>query len=636
MTGIVGVFNHDFAPKLVSEGLKIIASRVDSPEIYGEDRSALGDVYFREDSVIAEDRSRAGYAMVRWQGEKVTIERDIIGVKPLFYSLSDGFAVSSERKVLLKLGFNDTFELNPREIISYDIMEGEATRTHKEFFPQGAEHQKERDAIKSDLKALILRSIKSNIPDEHFGLLLSGGVDSTLLAVCLKQIAGAERFTCYCAGISGAKDVEFAREAARKHGLNLSVIEVDTDDVESYLPEIIELVEDSSAMKAGVGLPILIAARRAKKDGITKIFVGNGADELFGGYGRHIESKDLNRDCFSDMLSYYERNGYRDDVIAANEGVEFLMPFLDPELIEYALKIPPELKIRGNLHKVILREVAVEIGLDEAFAFRKKTAAQYGSGFDRTIAKLARKNGYRSKSQYLRQFLGRENLRLGVLYSSGKDSTYAMYLMQMQNYSVECLITLRSKNPSSYMFHTPAIDLVPDQAKLLGIPLIIAETDGEEGSELQDLEKALLQGREEYKIEGIVTGALYSNYQRDRIEMIADRLGLKVFSPLWHIDQEHEMREILRAGFKFIFTAVAAEGLDDSWIGRQIDDTDIDRLVELNERYGINIAGEGGEFESLVIAGPNFKGELVIQDFEIIDEGMGAWRMTVRPGAGRN
>jgi len=630
MSGIVGVFNHDSAHKLVSEGLKIIARRgVGAPGVYSKNSSALGDVSSGKDCVIAKDRSSAGYATVIWQGDEVTIERDVIGVKPLFYSLSHGFAVASERKVLLQLGFSDTFELNPREIISYNITRDEATRTHKAFFPRGGEHQKDRDAIKTDLKALILRSVASNIPDEDFGLLLSGGVDSTLLAVCLKQIAGAERFTCYCAGITGAKDIEVAIAAARVHGLNLKVSEVDTDDLEHYLPEVIGLVEDSNAMKAGVGLPILIAARRAKEDGIAKIFVGNGADELFGGYGRHIESKDLNKDCFSDMLSYYERNGYRDDVIGANAGVEFLMPFLDPEIIEYALKIPPALKIKGDLHKAILREVAIEIGVDGAFALRKKTAAQYGSGFDRAIAKLARNHGYRSKSQYLKQFLGRENLRLGVLYSSGKDSTYAMYLMQMQNYSVKCLITLRSRNPSSYMFHTPAIELVPDQAKLLGIPLLSVETDGKEESELRDLEKALLRGREEHKIEGVVTGALYSNYQRERVEMVADRLGLKIFSPLWHIDQENEMREILKAGFKFIFTAVAAEGLDGSWIGRQIENADVDHLVELNERYEINIAGEGGEFESLVIAGPNFKGELVIRDFEIIDEGMGAWRMEV-------
>lgn len=637
-SGIVGIFNHDLAYDLVLEGLKTIERRgLDLSKIYSTNRSALGGVTRSGEIIVAEDRSSAGYARVRWEADKVTIERDVIGVKPLFYSLSHGFAFASERKALLQLGFTGIFELNPREVVSYNIKADKVTRDNRKFFPELKELKKARNEIRDELKELILRSVKSKIPDRDFGLLLSGGLDSTLLACCIKQYVSPDRFTCYCAGMKGSKDISFAKNASHVHGLNLKVIEVGMADLACYVEEVVGLIEDSSAMKVGVGLPLLIAIREAKKDGIEEIFVGNGADELFGGYNRHKASCDINKDCFSDMLSYYERNGYRDDVIGSNEGIEFIMPFLDPAIIEYALQIPPSLKIDQDVHKVILRDVAVDIGVAEVFAYRKKTAAQYGSGFDRGVKRLARSRGFKSKSQYLKGFLGRENLRLGVLYSSGKDSTYAMHLMQMQNYAVECLITLRSKNPASYMFHTPAIDLVPKQAELLGIPLLLEDTAGEEGYELQDLERALLRAKDQYLIEGIVTGALYSNYQRERIEMIADRVGLKVFSPLWHIDQEREMREILKAGFKIVFSAVASDGLDGSWLGREITDLDVDTLVRLNERLGINIAGEGGEFESLVLGGPNFNGEIIIEAFEVVEEEAGVARMIIeRVGVDRN
>ncbi|HEC56688.1 MAG TPA: diphthine--ammonia ligase [Candidatus Syntrophoarchaeum butanivorans] len=624
MSGIIGVFNHDSAEDLVLKGIKMMEKRgVDPSSVYVRERSALGGISVKGDLILAEDRGICGYASATWEGDEIRIERDRIGIKPIFYSLSNGFAFASERKVLLRLGFRDTFELNPREVISYHTMRDEISRSYKGFFSLGDEHEKSREEIRRELKELIIEAVESRIPDGHFGLLLSGGLDSTLLACCIKQIVGAERFTCYSAGVEASKDIEFAMRAAEEHGLNLKVTEVGMDDIQRHVREVVELIEDSSAMKVGVGLPVLIAVSEAKRDGIDHIFVGNGSDELFGGYNRHKMSKDVNKDCFSDMLSYYERNSYRDEVIAANVGVELIMPFLDPKIIEYALKIPSELKIDGDVNKLILREVALDLGVNEAFAYRKKTAAQYGSGFDRAIARLARSKGFRSKNQYLREILKRPNLRLGVLYSSGKDSTYALYLMQMQNYEIRCLITLKSKNPASYMFHTPTIDLVPLQAELMGIPPVIEETAGEAEYELFDLERVLLRARDEYKIEGVVTGALYSNYQRERIELIADRIGLKVFSPLWHLDEERVIREMLNAGFRIVFTAVAAEGLDSSWLGREITHSDLDELMRLKERYGISIVGEGGELESLVIGGPNFRGEIILEDFEILEEGEG-------------
>ena len=207
-----------------------------------------------------------------------------------------------------------------------------------------------------------------------------------------------------------------------------------------------------------------------------------------------------------------------------------------------------------------------------------------------------------------------------VPISGGKDSTFAMHIMEKQNYEISCLISLRSANPDSYMFHTPNIDMTRMQAEAIGLPLIEQETKGEKENELADLKAALILAKKEHRIDGVVTGALYSNYQRERIESIADSLGLKIFSPLWHMDQEMEMRNIIDAGFKIILSSVAAEGLNKTWLGRELGHKDVDKLVALNKKIGLNIAGEGGEFESLVVDGPMFKKKIQIVDAKIISD----------------
>ncbi|MBU4502139.1 MAG: diphthine--ammonia ligase [Nanoarchaeota archaeon] len=211
-------------------------------------------------------------------------------------------------------------------------------------------------------------------------------------------------------------------------------------------------------------------------------------------------------------------------------------------------------------------------------------------------------------------------MKLGALFSSGKDSSYALYLMKKRGHEISCLITVKSKNPDSFMFHTPNIDLTELQAKAMGIPLIEQESEGKKEHELEDLEKVMKRAKDEYGIEGVTTGALFSEYQSKRIQKICDKLGLKVFSPLWHKDQETEMREIIREGFKFIITKIAADGLDESWLGKVITEKDVDKLVKLNEKIGFNIAFEGGEAESLMIDGPNFKSTLIIEEAENVME----------------
>jgi len=296
--------------------------------------------------------------------------------------------------------------------------------------------------------------------------------------------------------------------------------------------------------------------------------------------------------------------------------IELRLPFMDKKLVEHALKIPGKEKLKDGVEKYVLRQITLKLGMPKEYAMRKKKAAQYGSNFHKALNKLAKRNGFKLKSDYLRRFLPEHNYKLAALISTGKDSIYAMHTMMKQKYLVNCMVTIDSTNQDSYMFHTPTIDLAKMQAQAIGIPIIIQKTAGEKEEELSDLKIALLNVKEKYGVQGVITGALFSNYQRERIEKICDSLSLKIFSPLWHINQETEMREIVREGYKFIMTKVAAEGLDHTWLGKEVKPEMIDKLAALKEKIGLNVAGEGGEFETLVLDGPMFNKKIEL-DYKI-------------------
>jgi diphthine-ammonia ligase len=544
------------------------------------------------------------YAFGYYKNKTLTLARDILGVKPLwFFFDKDWFAFSSEKKVLEKLGFLDVKELNPRMVLTY--REGKLKFKVRLFFkPKSLE----RKNVLEKLNSLLQSAIDKRIPKVKFGLLFSGGIDSTYIAYYLKK--KNIDFTCYTAVLDSdteAKDYLAAKEVAKELNLKLKIIKIKKEEIPKYLKTIIPLIEDSNVVKVGVALPFFLASKTASKDGCKVIFSGLGSEEIFAGYERHKASQNINKECISGLLKLFERDLYRDDVITMFHSIELRLPFLDKELVKFALEIPGEEKIKDGISKFVLRQASLKIGLSEKFAMRKKYAAQYGSRFDNALGKLAKPL---SKSEYLKQFYPDKNLNLGVLFSSGKDSCMASFIMAKQNYNLSCLITMKSKNPDSYMFQSAGVEMVEQQANLMSLPIILHETKGKKEEELKDLEEAIRKAKEKYKVDGIVSGAMFSNYQRDRIEKICDKLGLKMFCPLWHKPQIRHMEELVEHKFKVILTKVACDGLDESFLGREVDE---DLINDLKQIKGINIAGEGGEFESLVLWCPLFKEELNVK-----------------------
>jgi diphthine-ammonia ligase len=199
-----------------------------------------------------------------------------------------------------------------------------------------------------------------------------------------------------------------------------------------------------------------------------------------------------------------------------------------------------------------------------------------------------------------------------VLFSGGKDSTYAAWVASRED-ELTCLVTLFPKSDMSYMFHFPNLRWTSLQAEAMGVPLLTAETEGVKEEELDDLERALSNAKTRFDLGGIYTGALASVYQKTRVERICGSLGLKCISPLWGIDPETHLRRLVKEGFSAMIVSVSALGLDQSWLGRKLDDSSIDELVALGKRYMFHVALEGGEGETLVLDAPFFRSRLEVR-----------------------
>ncbi len=206
-------------------------------------------------------------------------------------------------------------------------------------------------------------------------------------------------------------------------------------------------------------------------------------------------------------------------------------------------------------------------------------------------------------------------MKLGVLYSGGKDSTLALIKAQ-KHHEIACLISIVSQNKESYMFHTPNIDMTLLQSQAMGIPLIRVVTKGEQEKELKDLKKAVQEAVVRYKIEGIVTGAVRSTYQASRVQRICHELDLWCFNPLWLKNQVELLYEIVDKEIKAVISGVFAEPLDKSYLGATIDKKMIDRLTKIESTHHINPAGEGGEIETTVLDAPVFKKKITITKHE--------------------
>ncbi|MFH1711465.1 MAG: diphthine--ammonia ligase [Nanoarchaeota archaeon] len=208
-------------------------------------------------------------------------------------------------------------------------------------------------------------------------------------------------------------------------------------------------------------------------------------------------------------------------------------------------------------------------------------------------------------------------MKVGVLFSGGKDSCLALHKARVEGHEILYLLNINPASKDSWMFHKPELKLLKRQAKELGIELIIEKSLGEKEKELDDLRKLI--GKVKNKVEGIVVGGIASSYQGNRVKKICDGFGLKFIAPLLDYAPEKLWKEMLDEGFEVILTKISCEGLDKKWAGRVIDKDNFTELRKLSEKHKFRLDFEGGEAESAVLFMPEFKNRIKL-DFSIESE----------------
>jgi diphthine-ammonia ligase len=213
------------------------------------------------------------------------------------------------------------------------------------------------------------------------------------------------------------------------------------------------------------------------------------------------------------------------------------------------------------------------------------------------------------------------DLRVAALVTGGKDSALALHRTLKRGYEVKHLVTMVSQREDSWMFHYPNIHMADLFAQAVDIPLVKAETSGIKEAELTDLKQVLAR----LDVDAIVTGAIFSQYQKKRVDKICQELSLKHISPLWHEAPLELLKEIVTLKMEAIIVGVYAYGFDETWLGRKINEDTIKDLVELNRKFQVSLVGEGGEYETLVLDAPFFKKKIQLIETKKIWEGQSGY-----------
>jgi asparagine synthase (glutamine-hydrolysing) len=268
------------------------------------------------------------------------------------------------------------------------------------------------------LLSLLEESVRKCVTGERsVGLVYSSGVDSTLVGFMASRFLPVR---AYNVGVSGSQDTAYARKESKTVPFDVYIIEVTEEDVEKALPLVVAAIGEPNPLKVAVGIPFYFASKKASEEGFSVMLCGQGGDELFGGYSKYLDElksggySNLEAAMRRDVEGIYESQLKYDERVCNINHVKLMFPFMDKEFVEYALSIPAELKVKGMgdkqeyacadkvdgrkfIRKFILREAAKKAGVPAQILNRPKKAAQYGSGVQKAIDKIAR-NKFKNKA----------------------------------------------------------------------------------------------------------------------------------------------------------------------------------------------------------------------------------------------
>ncbi|WP_457614210.1 diphthine--ammonia ligase, partial [Methanopyrus sp.] len=203
-------------------------------------------------------------------------------------------------------------------------------------------------------------------------------------------------------------------------------------------------------------------------------------------------------------------------------------------------------------------------------------------------------------------------MRAVALLSGGKDSTLAAHLAVEEGYELTHGLTVVPSDPESMMFHVPNADLGTLVARAMGLEPVKVRSGRDDDADIEEMARVL----EDLGVDALVSGAIASRYQKERLDRLCEELGIEHVHPLWGMDPFEELELLVELGFEVMIIGVSAAGMDESWLGRRIDEDFIEDVRRLYEEYRIHPAGEGGEYETLVLDAPLFERRIVLERVE--------------------
>ncbi len=239
-----------------------------------------------------------------------------------------------------------------------------------------------------------LRASFTRVKGRRVGVLFSGGVDSSLVALLAKEIC--QDVQLYSVSSAPFHDHAAAAKAAHDLGMNLNRVEINAEVVWETLPHLLYAIESANLMDVEITLPFYLASSQASADGISLMLSGQGPDELFAGYARHVRifeeegEEALDAQLWREVMATHETNIERDDRAIAAHGMESFFPYLSASFIDLALSIPSGWKVHLEdqpERKVIFRQLARQLGLPESIYASPKKATQYSSGSSKILMK---------------------------------------------------------------------------------------------------------------------------------------------------------------------------------------------------------------------------------------------------------
>jgi len=348
------------------------------------------------------------YALAVSDPNQILISRNSSGTKPLYFAENDRFsAFASNKKPLWKMGLGEVRPLRAGMLAILDY-EGISIKKALPFNEKEIDIKNMAQAV-NDYEEALYSAVKKRLTEvnhiDKVGVLLSGGVDSCLIAKLVYDIAfdlGME-VIAYTAGLPDSPDVSFAREFARELGIKHKVKTLSINEIEEYIPKVIEAIEDSDFVQVETGIGLYAAIDMARQNGTMVIFSGQGPDELWGGYNWYpnVLGKDGRQELCRRMWDDFTRADIetldRENKIAMANGVELLFPYLDIKIVNVAMSVASELKVTSgedHLGKHPHRQLAIKMGISEKYANREKFAIQHGTGIHGVLDDIARGNGF--------------------------------------------------------------------------------------------------------------------------------------------------------------------------------------------------------------------------------------------------